>query len=231
MFLLPGFKLRNVAKFLHRNHSLFSPCLLQLVELKLCNMTLLLEEKLLFKLLQWAGVGQAQAEAEAKEDETMNMLTYRTVTPDSSWTGESKQLYFEEFQISDMELRVSMLTASQLPEDLKQIKRRLGIPLVMFESPILLDGFQQYHTLGGVGNFTSSLAKHYKKNIKGQAFLILGSIDFLGNPLGLVSDVASGVSGMLTLQPDVLGLVRDVTHGVSDTTSKVQCHCHLPNNQ
>ena len=187
-------------------------------------MTLLLEEKLLFKLLQWAGVGQAQDKAEAKEDETMNMLTYRTVTPDSSRTGERKQLYFEEFHISDIELRVSMLTASQLPEDLKRIKRHLGIPLVMFESPILLDGLEQYHTLGSVGTFTSSIAKHYERNIKSQAFLILGSMDFLGNPLGLVSDVASGVSGMLTLQPDVLGLVRDVTHGVSDTTSKVHCY-------
>lgn len=194
----------------------------QTVELKLRNMTLLLEEKLLFKLLQWAGVGQAQSEAEAKEDETMTMLTYRTVASDSSGTGESKQLYFEEFQISDVELRVSMLTASQLPEDLKRIKRHLGIPLVKFESPILLDGFYQCHTLGSVGNFTSSLGKHYKKNVKSQAILILGSMDFLGNPLGLVSDVASGVSGMLALQPDVLGLVRDVTHGVSDTTSKVK---------
>lgn len=200
-------------------------CTVQLVELKLRNMTLLLEEKLLFKMLQWAGMGQAQHEAEVNEDKTMSMLTYRTAVPDSSRSGESKQLYFEEFQISDVELRVSMLTASQLPDDLKRIKRHLGIPLVMFESPILLDGFHQCHTLGSVGNFTSSLGKHYKQNVKSQAILILGSMDFLGNPLGLVSDVASGVSGMLTLQPDVLGLVRDVTHGVSDTTSKVYVSC------
>ena len=58
--------------------------------------------------------------------------------------------------------------------------------------------------------------------IKAQAFNILGSVDFLGNPMGLVSDVASGVSGMISSQPDLVGLVRDVTHGMSDTTSKVQ---------
>ena len=50
---------------------------------------------------------------------------------------------------------------------------------------------------------------------------ILGSVDFLGNPVGLISDVASGVSGVIALQPDVVGLVRDVSHGLSDTTSKV----------
>ena len=45
-------------------------------------------------------------------------------------------------------------------------------------------------------------------------------MDFLGNPVGLVSDVASGVAVMIDSQ-DVVGLVRDVTHGMSDTTSKV----------
>ena len=47
-------------------------------------------------------------------------------------------------------------------------------------------------------------------------------MDFLGNPVGLLSDVASGVSGMIAVQPDVVGLVRDVAHGMSDTTSKVR---------
>ena len=59
------------------------------------------------------------------------------------------------------------------------------------------------------------------KAVRNQALLILGSVDFLGNPVGLVSDVASGVAGVIDSQ-DVVGLVRDVTHGMSDTTSKVK---------
>jgi len=51
--------------------------------------------------------------------------------------------------------------------------------------------------------------------------MILGSVDFLGNPVGLLTDISSGVSGMIATQPDVMGLVRDVTHGMSDTASKV----------
>ena len=58
--------------------------------------------------------------------------------------------------------------------------------------------------------------------VKGQAIKILGSVDFVGNPMGLLIDVASGVSGMIAVQPDVMGLVRDVAHGMSDTTSKVR---------
>ena len=57
--------------------------------------------------------------------------------------------------------------------------------------------------------------------VKSQSIKILGSVDFLGNPVGLLTDVASGVTGLIAVQPDVFGLVRDVAHGMSDTTSKV----------
>lgn len=67
----------------------------------------------------------------------------------------------------------------------------------------------------------SSLHVSWPQVVKGQAIKILGSVDFLGNPVGLLSDVASGVSGMIAIQPDVVGLVRDVAHGTMDTTSKV----------
>lgn len=182
----------------------------------------------------------------------MNMLTLHRATPSSNG---SMQIYFEHIKISDIELRVSMLTTSQLPPDLLKIKRHLGFPLVKFESPISLDGFHQAHTLGNTGLYVDSLAKHYKgvrcvyvcvcvfahiqpfglllyanidylfnfsrQVVKSQSIKVLGSVDFLGNPVGLLSDVASGVTGLIAAQPDVLGLVRDVTHGMSDTTSKV----------
>lgn len=113
-------------------------------------------------MLQWAGIGQAQEEEEAKEEEIMNMLTLHRVSPSSGSRFGSMQLYFELFKISDVELRVSMLTTSQLPEDLLKIKRHLGFPLVKFESPIYLDGFYRSHVLGDIGVYVDSLTKHYK---------------------------------------------------------------------
>ena len=59
------------------------------------------------------------------------------------------------------------------------------------------------------------------KVLRDQSLKIVGSLNFLGNPTGLVSDFASGVSGMMSQTPDVVGLVRDITHGVTDTASKV----------
>ena len=57
--------------------------------------------------------------------------------------------------------------------------------------------------------------------VKDQSIKIAGSVDILGNPTGLMSDIASGVSGMFSQNPDILGFVRDVSHGIFDSTSKV----------
>ena len=59
------------------------------------------------------------------------------------------------------------------------------------------------------------------QELKGQAAKILGSVDFLGNPLGLVNDVTEGISGLIN-DGNVGGLLKNVTHGVSNTTAKVR---------
>lgn len=56
-----------------------------------------------------------------------------------------------------------------------------------------------------------------------QAAQILGSVDFLGNPMGLLNDVSEGVSELIKYG-NVGGLIRNVTHGVSNSAAKV-CLC------
>ena len=92
----------------------------------------------------------------------VSSLPQRVVIPTSS-EETSVQLYFEHLSISDTEFRVSMHTTSQLPEDLLRIKRQLGFPLVKFESPIFLDGFQHDHILGTTAVYLDALIKHYKQ--------------------------------------------------------------------
>lgn len=54
-----------------------------------------------------------------------------------------------------------------------------------------------------------------------QAARILGSVDFLGNPMGLLNDVSEGFSGLIKYG-NVGGLIRNVTHGVSNSAAKVK---------
>lgn len=53
-----------------------------------------------------------------------------------------------------------------------------------------------------------------------QAGIILGSVDFIGNPLGLMNDVSEGLSGFI-YEGNVGALVKNVTHGMSNSAAKI----------
>ena len=59
-----------------------------------------------------------------------------------------------------------------------------------------------------------------QQEIRSQAAAIVGSVDFLGNPMGLINDVSSGLEGLVK-RGNVGGLFMNVAHGVSDSAAKV----------
>lgn len=60
----------------------------------------------------------------------------------------------------------------------------------------------------------------FLQELVSQAAQILGSVDFLGNPIGLLNDVTEGMNELIKYG-NVGGLIRSVTHGVSNSTAKV----------
>lgn len=63
---------------------------------------------------------------------------------------------------------------------------------------------------------------HFQQELQSQAAKIFGSVDILGNPLGLVNDVTTGISGLVT-EGNVGMLLKNVTHGASNSLAKVSC--------
>ena len=59
-----------------------------------------------------------------------------------------------------------------------------------------------------------------QQEMKSQALKLLGSMDFLGNPIGLMQDIQDGLKELL-MEGNVSGLAKNVTHGLSNTASKV----------
>ena len=59
-------------------------------------------------------------------------------------------------------------------------------------------------------------------NLYLQAVLILGSTDFLGNPIGFINDISEGVSGLVS-DGNVGGLFKNVAHGAANSAAKA-CH-------
>lgn len=61
---------------------------------------------------------------------------------------------------------------------------------------------------------------YFSQELKWQAAIILGSVDLIGNPYGLMTDLSTGVLGLL-YEGNVKSLLKNVTHGFSNTTAKI----------
>ncbi len=60
----------------------------------------------------------------------------------------------------------------------------------------------------------------FQDELLSQAVLILGSTDFLGNPIGFLNDLSEGVSGLVS-DGNVGGLIKNVAHGAANSAAKV----------
>ncbi|XP_039657872.1 vacuolar protein sorting-associated protein 13D isoform X1 [Perca fluviatilis] len=174
--------------------------------------TVIIEEKLLLKLLSFFGYGQTGAELE-KLDENIHEKP-------SEDAGSPKRYYFENLKISIPQVKLSVFTSHKLPPDLKALKGTLGFPLVRFEDAVInMYPFTRVHPYETQEIIINDILKHFREELISQAAQILGSVDFLGNPMGLLNDVSEGVSELIKYG-NVGGLIRNVTHGVSNSAAK-----------
>ncbi|EGV98424.1 Vacuolar protein sorting-associated protein 13D, partial [Cricetulus griseus] len=174
--------------------------------------TVQIEEKLLLKLLSFFGYDQAESEVE-KYDENLHEKTVEQ-------GGTPTRYYFENLKISIPQIKLSVFTSNKLPLDLKALKSTLGFPLIRFEDAVInLDPFTRVHPYETKEFIINDILKHFQEELLSQAARILGSVDFLGNPMGLLNDVSEGVTGLIKYG-NVGGLIRNVTHGVSNSAAK-----------
>ncbi|XP_050302982.1 intermembrane lipid transfer protein Vps13D isoform X2 [Anthonomus grandis grandis] len=185
--------------------------------LRLKKITAIIEERLLLKVLAFIGFHSKEEEVLYK-DET-DYETQRLLTEVSAST--SKRYYFGVLKLIPDEIRLSVRTATKLSKQLQRIKKKLGLTLIKFEdAAILLEPFDRKHPFETSQFLIKSIVKHFKDELRWQAGVILGSIDFIGNPLGLMNDVSEGISGFI-FEGNVGALVKNVTHGLSNSAAKV----------
>ncbi|KAI3383010.1 hypothetical protein SNEBB_004090 [Seison nebaliae] len=132
-------------------------------------------------------------------------------------------IYFNNLQISRIILKLSMLTApkTKMPSDLLQIKLKFGVPLINFENAnIQLEKISLCHVQLTSSLMIHHLIEHYRRELKLQALMILGTVDFLGSPFGLLSDVHDGLTSFFRTG-DFGSLLQNVTHGVAKSAGKI----------
>lgn len=177
-----------------------------------------LEERLILQVWAWAGAWLGDAEPREQPDEadyeTRRMLAELTAL-------HSTRYYFALIKVIPSQIRLSMCTSNKLEGSLSALKRRLGLTFIKFEdAAVELEPFVRAHVFDTASYLGRQMLQHFKDELKWQAAKILGSVDFLGNPLGFVADVSEGVTGLL-LEGNVGALFKNVTHGISNSAAKV----------
>uniref|UniRef100_A0A0A9WG36 Vacuolar protein sorting-associated protein 13D n=3 Tax=Lygus hesperus TaxID=30085 RepID=A0A0A9WG36_LYGHE len=180
------------------------------------SISLIIDERLLLKLLLFSGWNSSEGNENTDESdfETQRILAEAT-------SVYSKRYYFESLKIVFTQVRLSVMTSNKLSERLLSVKKKLGLTLIRFEDAAVdLEPYCRKYSFESNQFLINSIMKHYKDELKWQAGIILGSVDFLGNPLGFVNDLSEGVSGLI-YEGNVAALVKNVAHGISNSAAKV----------
>lgn len=179
-----------------------------------------LEEKLLLRLADFFGLGtQTPDPAAIPDDESSDFEAQHIIN--KVLAANAKRYYFGDLSIVPSQIRLSVLTASKLSLHLSEIKKMLGLTLIKFEDAVInFDKFCDRHHFETMEVYLAAIKAHYKQELKWQAASILGSVDFLGNPLGFANDLSDGVVALIK-DGNVKNLVKNVTHGISNSTAKL----------
>lgn len=184
--------------------------------LSLRPLTIYLEERLILRMAMFLGLGKSQIDTLPDESD---YEAHRVAT--KILAANAKRYYFGDLQIVPSQIRLSVITASKLLPQLLETKRSLGLTLIKFEDAVIdFEKFTDKHHFETMEVYLRAIRTHYKQQLKWQAAFILGSVDFLGNPLGFASDLSEGVSGLI-FEGSVKSLVKNVTHGISNSTAKL----------
>ncbi|XP_028134062.1 intermembrane lipid transfer protein Vps13D [Diabrotica virgifera virgifera] len=185
--------------------------------IRLKKITLIIEEVLLLKFCEFLGIHSQTEEIVNKDQDDGEIQTLLSETS----AANAKRYYFGIIKLIPDQIRLSVTTASKLPKQLQRIKRKLGLTLIKFEdAAVELEAFERKHPFETSQFLIQTIIKHFNTGLMWQAGIIIGSVDFIGNPLGLVKDVSEGISGVL-YEGNVGSLVKNVTHGMSNSAAKI----------
>lgn len=211
--------------------------------LLLQQMTLEIDEDFIFAMLDFTKVPGASwsEEHEGKLcDEDLNI-------PEPQQIQQGQDVYFELLHIQPMQLDLSFVRTERInAEDTMQSSN----PLMFFvnvmtmsignvnDAPLRLNALMLENARVSVPALMANIQSHYTQECLRQIHIVLGSADFLGNPVGLFNNISSGVADIfyepyqglvMTDRPQELGIgiakgassfVKKSVFGFSDSMAK-----------
>ncbi|KAL0934633.1 vacuolar protein sorting-associated protein vps13 [Colletotrichum truncatum] len=208
------------------------------------QMTIELDEDFVYAVLDFSnipGAAWSDSDVEGKLcDEELDI-------PEPNQQQSGQDIYFELLNIQPMQLDLSFMRTERVNAEDKTSSRN---PLMFFlnvmtmaignvnDAPIRLNALMLDNVRVSVQALTQNISNHYSQEVLYQIHKILGSADFLGNPVGLFNNISSGLTDVfyepyqgliLSDKPEDFGLgvakgaaslVKKSVYGFTDSFSK-----------
>lgn len=208
------------------------------------EMTLDLDEDFVFAVLDFSKVPGASW---ASEDVEGQLCDESLGIPEPKAQQSGRDIYFEMLNIQPMQLNISFVRTERVNVEDKTSSRN---PLMFFfniitmaignvnDAPIRLNALMLENVRVSIPVLTQNVSNHYSQEALYQIHKILGSADFLGNPVGLFNNISSGITDIfyepyqgliMSDRPEDLGIglargaasfMKKSVYGVSDSVSK-----------
>ncbi|KAJ5183662.1 hypothetical protein N7492_001278 [Penicillium capsulatum] len=208
------------------------------------QMTLELDEDFVFAMIEFAKIPGASwtEEQEGKLcGEDLNI-------PEPQQNDSGQDVYFELLHIQPMQLDISLMRTERVnvENNMQPSNPLMFVVNVMTmsmgnvnDAPIRLNALLLENARVSFGRLVNNVRAHYTQEFVRQVHIILGSADFLGNPVGLFNTVSSGVVDIfyepyqglvMTDRPQELGagiakgaasFVKKSVFGFSDSMAKL----------
>ena len=212
--------------------------------LLLQQMTVELDEDFIFAMLDFAKVPGASWAENAEDklcDEDLSI-------PEPQTEQQGQDVYFEFFHLQPMQIDLSFVRTERVnAEDTATSSN----PFMFFvnvmtmsvgnvnDAPLRLNALMLENARISIPALAANVQSHYTQEVLRQVHVVLGSADFLGNPVGLFNNVSSGVADIfyepyqglvMTDRPQELGIgiakgassfVKKSVFGFSDSMAKI----------
>ncbi|ORY77300.1 vacuolar protein sorting-associated protein vps13 [Protomyces lactucae-debilis] len=206
--------------------------------------TLEVDEDFLFAVLDFSKVPGASW-AEAQEGQ---LCDARLTLPEPNREAESNDIYFEVLHLHPFSLNLSFVRTERVNVEDKTSSQN---PLMFFfniltmavgninEAPVRLNALLMENVLTSYPMLSQAIQSHYGEEFFFQVHKILGSADFLGNPVGLFNNITSGFADIfyepyqgfilsdrrgeipIGIAKGTASFVKKTVFGISDSFSKV----------
>jgi len=134
------------------------------------------------------------------EDQLLRQKEHMLFLPPSQMQ-RSNWIYFQNLVLNPMQATLSHvgvtdeeeIAQTESTKSLQSILHFASLLTDLDKAPLALNGLVMEHVFSSQEDLINRLVKHYATSLLAQSYLIIGSADFLGNPVSLISNLGTGV--------------------------------------